>query len=99
MAETCGESSPTATDLQNLLATLDRQELFDPLYLCPLGLFQTEGRFRVQCGGIGHARIEPLAVEGIAEVVMIGYVLPTAGLVVRAQNMAKSLQQSDRQAT
>ena len=91
-----GERAPAATDLQDALPAIKRQELRDPIELPVLRLFE---RFAAgkQRGRIIHAGIEPRLKEIVTEIVMRGDVAAAAAPRIGAKRMANAIAYEARQ--
>lgn len=84
-----GKAAPAAADLQHALPLAGLQAVQDALVLGVLRRFQ-RAVVNVAVDGrrVTHARIEPLAVEGVAQVVVGHDVALAAGLAVAVQPVA-----------
>ena len=84
-----GQRAPAAADFEHPLPGLRRQEFGDASKLVLLCLLQRLTGCPVEGGRIGHARIEPQAIEFVAEIVVIGNVAPAPRQAVGAQEVAQ----------
>src|SRR6185312_10556032 len=85
-----GECAPAAADFQHPFAATDPEQVDDAVQLALLRFLQGLPRRGVDRRRIGQARIEPQAVELIAEIVMGGDVASTAAPGVPVERMTQS---------
>jgi hypothetical protein len=83
------QCSPAATDFQNIVLAIEVQQGGDALQLGLLGGLKAGAARDGDGRGIGHALIEPQAVEIIAQIVMEGDVAAAAMRRVAMQEMAE----------
>ena len=94
-----GETTPTTADLEHPIAGLHASHVGDAVILLALRCFERLVARGEHGGRIGHRRVKPLAVEIIAEVVVLGNVLLGAFLRVASRHvvgevMGRALEQA-----
>ena len=86
-----GKAAPAAADLEQRLARLQVDRFCKPAIFVGLRSGQIGGAVLEQGGGIGHARIEPGRIEGVADVVVGVNIAPRLPLGVPVEPVTDGL--------